>query len=43
MVRVNYYLVIKQSLVEREYLMTEGYLWTKQYPECQRIIDKGNN
>ena len=29
--------------VEREYLMTEGYLWTKQYPECQRIIDKGNN
>lgn len=29
--------------VEREYLMTEGYLWTGQYPECQRIIDKGNN
>lgn len=29
--------------VEREYLMTEGYLWTKQYPECQRIIDRGNN
>ena len=29
--------------VEREYLMTEGYLWTKQYPECQRVIDKGNN
>lgn len=28
---------------EREYLMTEGYLWTSQYPECQRIIDKGNN
>ena len=28
---------------EREYLMTEGYLWTGQYPECQRIIDKGNN
>ena len=23
--------------------MTEGYLWTGQYPECQRIIDKGNN
>ena len=28
---------------EREYLMTEGYLWTGQYPECQRIMDKGNN
>ena len=26
-----------------EYLMTEGYLWTGQYPEAQRIIDKGNN
>lgn len=29
--------------VEHEYLMTEGFLWTGQYPECQRIIDKGNN
>ena len=29
--------------VEREYLMTEGYLWTGQYPEAQRIIDSGNN
>ena len=28
--------------VEREYLVTEGYLWTGQYPECERIIDKGN-
>ncbi len=28
---------------EHEYLMTEGYLWTGQYPECQRIIEKGNN
>lgn len=27
----------------REYLMTEGYIWTGQYPESQRIIDKGNN
>ena len=26
-----------------KYLMTEGYLWTGQYPECQRVIDKGNN
>ena len=29
--------------VEREYLLTEGYLWTGQYPEARRIIDKGNN
>lgn len=29
--------------VEREYLVTEGYLWTGQYPECKRIVDKGNN
>ena len=28
---------------EREYLMTEGYIWTGQYPEAQRIIDEGNN
>lgn len=28
---------------EHEYLMTEGYLWTGQYPECQRVIDYGNN
>ena len=29
--------------IEHEYLMTEGYLWTGQYPEAQRIIDQGNN
>lgn len=29
--------------VEHEYLMTEGYLWTGQWPEAQRIIDQGNN
>ena len=29
--------------VEREYLVTEGWLWTGQYPECQRIIEHGNN
>lgn len=29
--------------VEREYLVTEGWLWTGQFPECQRIIEKGNN
>lgn len=28
---------------EHEYLMTEGYLWTGQYPECQRLITSGNN
>lgn len=28
---------------EHEYLMTEGYLWTGQYPECKRIMEKGNN
>ena len=29
--------------VEREYVVTEGYLWTGQFKEAQRIIDKGNN
>ena len=29
--------------VPHEYLMTEGYIWTGQYPESQRIIEKGNN
>ena len=29
--------------VEHEYLVTEGYLWTGQYPECKRVIEKGNN
>lgn len=28
---------------EHEYLMTEGYLWTGQYPEANRIIEQGNN
>lgn len=27
----------------REYLVTEGYIWTGQFPEAQRIVDKGNN
>ena len=31
------------GMVEREYLMTEGWLWTGQYPECRRILQKGNN
>lgn len=34
---------LDDGVVEREYLMTEGYLWTGQYPECKRVIDKGNN
>lgn len=25
--------------VEREYLMTTGYLWTSQYPEAQKVFD----
>ena len=29
--------------VEHEYLMTEGYIWTGQYPESKRVIEKGNN
>ncbi len=28
----------------REYLMTEGFLWTGQYPECERAVtETGNN
>lgn len=27
--------------IVREYLMTEGYLWTKQYEECQVALDEG--
>ena len=29
--------------VMREYLVTEGWLWTGQFPECQRVVDLGNN
>ena len=31
------------DMIDREYLVTEGYLWTGQYPECQRILESGNN
>ena len=34
---------LDDGVVEREYLMTEGYIWTGQFPESQRIIDLGNN
>ena len=30
------------NTVVREYLMTEGYLWTGQFEECQRVINQGN-
>lgn len=29
--------------VVRDYLVTEGYLWTGTYPEAQRIVENGNN
>jgi hypothetical protein len=29
--------------IEREYLVTEGWLWTEQYPECKRVTEEGNN
>jgi hypothetical protein len=28
---------------EREYLVTEGYIWTGRYPEAKRVISQGNN
>lgn len=31
------------NTVEREYLMTTGYLWTGQYEEVQSVIDNGKN
>lgn len=34
---------LDDGYIEREYLMTEGYIWTGQYPEASRIITKGNN
>lgn len=34
---------IDDNQIEREYLMTEGYIWTGAYPESQRIIEHGNN
>ena len=29
--------------VTREYLVTVGWLWTGQFPECARVITEGNN
>lgn len=30
------------NTVTREYLMTEGYLWTEQFEECKRVVSNGN-
>lgn len=35
--------VFTDDNVEHEYLVTEAYLWTAAYPECQRVITEGNN
>ena len=34
---------IDDNTDEREYLVTEGYLWTDQIPEARRILEQGNN
>lgn len=34
---------IDDGEIEREYLVTEGYIWTSAYPEAQRILEQGNN
>ena len=34
---------LDDGMKEHEYMMTEGWLWTGQYPECQRILARGNN
>ena len=31
------------NTVQREYLMTTGYLWAGQFPEVERVITQGNN
>ena len=34
---------IDKDGVEREYMVTEGYLWTGRYPETKRIVEEGNH
>lgn len=34
---------LDDGMNEHEYMMTEGWLWTGQYPECRRILSQGNN
>ena len=41
--RVWFQKFLDDGQVEREYLMTEGWLWTGQYPEAKRILTEGNN
>ena len=41
--KVSFQKFLDDGQNEHEYLMTEGYIWTGQYPEAKRIIDKGNN
>lgn len=41
--RVWFQKFLDDGMNEHEYLMTEGWLWTSQYPECRRILSQGNN
>lgn len=41
--RVWFQKFLDDGQIEREYLMTEGWLWTGQYEEAKRILTKGNN
>lgn len=41
--RVWFQKFLDDGVNEREYLMTEGWLWVGQYPEAKRIIEQGNN
>ena len=41
--RIWFQKFLDDNKVEREYLMTEGYLWTTLYPESKRILTNGNN
>lgn len=34
---------LDDNSVEREYLMTKGWIWTGRFPETKRIIEQGNN
>lgn len=33
---------LDQDGIEREYLLTEGYLWSGRYPETTRVLERGN-
>lgn len=41
--RVWFQKFLDDGQIEREYLMTEGWLWTGQYEEAKRIMTEGNN